>query len=184
MTAQDYLNIASISSGIFFTCFALFVSWKTHKRENTIINENFVYQKKYEACEKMFSLGVEYLTAAENVRACLSSMLKKKTEYIEHELDKRQEEFEKIEEEFELEFMKVIMILPENVINAFSDLIYKMNPWESIEDLEAWKKNINFYYKQLDEIHILVMKDLHLKELNDGIFARLNKEKKNRIPTA
>lgn len=180
MTTQDYINLISVTPGILFAGIALFFTWRVYKRENTINNENFVYQKKYDAYEKLFSLGVEYVTAAENVRAWLKIMQKKKTEFNEEEFEKSEERFEAIEDSLELEFMRTTMVLPENVLDAFSDLIYIMEPWNDSENLETWKKNIDFYYKQLDKIHILITKDLHLKVLNDGIFGRLNKEKKKR----
>lgn len=178
MTVQDYISLISITSGVVLTAVALLYTRQSHKRENTINNENFIYQKKYDTCEKLFSLGVEYINAAENVREWLKIMQKKKTEFNEEEFDKKEEEFDKIEEQFEIEFMKAAIILPEKIMDAFGDLVYTMNTWEETENLEAWKKNIDVYYKQLDKVHSLVVKDLHLKVLNDGISVRINKDKK------
>ena len=180
MSIQEYITIITSVVGIIISTLVLFVSLKIYKRENTINNENFIYQKKYDTCEKLFSYAVRYITAAENIQVMLSRP-NRELSVDEEELDKREDIFTGIEEEFEVEYFKAIMILPENVMNAFEDLIYKADAWADIESYQAWEKNIKFYYTQLDKIDKLIKRDLHLKELNQGIYTRLGKGTKSRI---
>lgn len=178
MITQDNLNIILAIPGIVFAATAVYLTWRVYKRENTLNNENYIYQKKYEVYENLFSLAVEYLTAAEDVRISLKMYKKNNPVIDKKEFNEKTEIFEKIEERLELAILKAAMLVSGKVLNGLSDFLFKAEPWNEPENIQAWDKNINFYYYQIEQIQILISKDLHLKELSDGIFNRLNKEQK------
>lgn len=137
---QEYLSFISTVLGITFGAIAIFFTWRVYKRENTINNENYIYQKKFDAYERLFSQAVEYLDKAENVLVQLEQLSKSNDDYNNDEYDKAEENFETAEEILELEFQKLVFVLPEGIANILEDLIYKKKSWKAIENAGTWEK--------------------------------------------
>jgi len=167
-------SIVDISS-IMFSVIALYFTWRVYRRENTINHENFVYQKKFDSHNKLFTIAVEYLNTAEDIFALLKSLTKKETEYAKNEFDKAIDRFDLLEERLELELFSHSLILPEKILDEYFLLINNKSPWIDVTNVQNWNDLIKDCYDKLDNIHEAITKDLHIQELINKMVSRMGK---------
>jgi hypothetical protein len=176
MTFQDYLGALSETASAAFSCVALYFTWRVYRRENTLNNEDFIYQKKHETYEKLFSSSLELVNAAENALACLRVYKSKNTEFSEEEYFDAIDKYGDLEEQAGIDFMKNSIVIPRSIIDEFVSLLDR-SIWKDQEDEKKWDELINYYTDKLDKIRLKVKKDLHMATLNNGLFRRLNNGK-------
>lgn len=166
---------------IILSIIALFFTWRMFKRENTLNNENFMYQKKFDSHNKLFTYGVEYMKSVELVAGWLNQIKKENSKYAKDEHQKALTSFVKIENGLEEELLKHSLILPENILSEYHNFLYGPSPWHDLDDLENWNAMIDYYYKKLETIHQMVSEDLHIKKLNSNLIYRFGKSKKEKL---
>jgi len=176
----EFIPLIVDISSIMFSVTALYFTWRIYSRENTINNENFIYQKKFDSHNKLFVFAVEYLNKAEDIFILLKSLAKKETEYAKNELDNTFDSFDLLEERLELELFKHSLILPEKVLDEYLSLINDKSPWSDITNVQNWNDLIKHCYDKLDNIHEATTKDLHIHELSRKMVSRMGKSKNTR----
>jgi hypothetical protein len=105
----DLYNILQIVVQILsaaISSFLLFTTWKIYKRENTINNENFLFQKKYESHKLLFELAVEYLDLAEDAQSKLTVLQKSNSESLKNDFNATVDKFDALEDKLQLELYK------------------------------------------------------------------------------
>ncbi|HLP11154.1 MAG TPA: hypothetical protein VK177_04420 [Flavobacteriales bacterium] len=180
---KEYIPIIADVSSIVLSVTALFFTYRVFKRENTINNENFIYQKKFDSHNALFVYCIEYMDSAEQVGGWLKQIQKEDTPFSRNEHKKYLEMFVKIENGLEIELLKHTLIIPEHILKQYHEFLYGPSPWNDLDNIEKWDLMTDHFYTKLEHIHQLVSEDLHIQKLNTNMISRFGTSRKNKLAT-
>jgi hypothetical protein len=165
---------------------ALFFSFRTYKRDNRLENENQLYALKLDVYSRIIGKIANLVIMVEDNVVYAQSALKRNDIGRLDDLDDFADRLDDACEELDVFFISNSLALPEEILDLlleFSTDVQSIetvdslhiNTGQAIERISIMKKKLVDLVNSADHISAILRKDIKVKELNDSLYTRLNK---------